>query len=146
MALYGILGLAAVAGVITGFAATNNSSSPVAAVHRLVPSRVRHLAPAVPHAPATSGRLLTTFTGVGARTSAPFTPTNPSTVHYGYRCSSGTGTFRASIVSSSGGNQVIANTSGTGLSAARVLHPSAGTSYRISADSTCPYFIRVYSR
>jgi len=35
--------------------------------------------------------------------------TNPSTVHYGFRCSSGTGTFRARIVSSSGANQVIAN-------------------------------------
>ena len=142
MALYGILGLAAVAGVITGFAATNNTSSPVAAVHRIVPpSHVRHV-------PASSGRLVATFTGVGARTSAPFTVTNPSTVHYGYRCSSGTGTFRASIATASGGNrQVIANTAGSGLSAARVLHPSStGSTYRISADSTCPYFIRVYSR
>src|ERR1700685_2223976 len=57
MALYGILGLAAVAGVIPGFVATNNPSSPVAAVHRVVlPTHVRHV-------PATRRRLLETFTG-----------------------------------------------------------------------------------
>jgi hypothetical protein len=142
MALYGILGLAAVAGVITGFVATNNPSSPVAAVHRVVlPTHVRHV-------PATSGRLLETFTGVGAGTSTPFTVTNPATVRYGYRCSAGTGTFRASMATTSGANrQIIASTSGTGTSAATTVHPSStGSSYRITANSTCPYFIRVYSR
>ncbi len=142
MALYGILGLAAVAGIITGFAATNNHSSPVAAVHRIVlPARVRPPA-------ATSGRLLETFTGIGAGTSTPFTVTNPSTVHYGYRCSTGTGTFRASMATTSGGNrQVIASSTGTGTSAATTVHPSStGSTYRITANSTCPYFIRVYAR
>jgi hypothetical protein len=143
IALYGILGLAAVAGIITGFAATNNHSSPVAAVHRVVlPTHVRHV-------PArTSGRLLETFTGVGARTSTPFTVTNPSTVHYGYRCSSGTGTFRASMATTGGANrQVIASTSGAGTSAVTTVHPSStGSTYRITANSSCPYFIRVYGR
>ena len=144
IALFGVLGLAAVAGIITGFAATNSSTSPVAAVHRTIP---RHIP--FNHAPVSTGRLLTTFSeSGGTHTSAPFTVTNPATVHYGYKCSTGSHNFSASMATTSGGNhQSIANTTGTGISQARTLHPSStGSSYRISASSACPYVVRVYAR
>jgi hypothetical protein len=137
IALFGILGLAAVAGIITGFAASNSSNTPTAAaVHRTVP-----------RAPSSrSIRVLTLFNGSGSRTSAPFTLTNPSAAHWGFNCASGTHSFRASIATTSGGNRMtIANTSGTRSTGTMIMRPSStGSTYRITANSACPYSIRIY--
>jgi hypothetical protein len=141
IALFSILGLAAVAGIITGFAASNSTSAPTAAVHRTV---VRH-APAA--APSTRGvRILTTLNGSGSRTSAPFTVTNPSAAHWGFNCASGTHSFSASMATTSGGNRIpITSTSGTRNTGTMIMHPtSTGTPYRITANSACPYSIRIY--
>jgi hypothetical protein len=137
IALFGILGLAAVAGIITGFAASNSSNtSPAAAVHRTVPRTV----------PSRSIRVLTLFNGSGSRTSAPITLTNPSAAHWGFNCAAGTHSFRASIATTSGGNRMtIANTSGTRSTGTMILRPSSlGSTYRITANSACPYSIRIY--
>ena len=76
LALFGILGLLAVGGIIAGFAATNNSNtSPAAAIHRPLPAH----------------RLLANFSGTGPRFSAPFVVTgSPVTARYSYVCGSGT--------------------------------------------------------
>jgi len=152
VAAAGVLGLVAVAGIITGFAVSGNSNSGTsAAAQSPVPtaSPAQHLPQrtAKPRATVSRGHLLATFTGVGARTSAPFRVTNPAFVHFGYRCASGSHSFSASMATTSGGNhQSIASTSGTGTSQATTVHPNAtGSSYKISASSACPYFIRVYS-
>jgi hypothetical protein len=137
IALFSILGLAAVAGIITGFAASNSSNTPTAAaVHRTVPRTV----------PSRSIRVLTLFNGSGSRTSSSFTLTNPSAAHWGFNCASGTHSFRASIATTSGGNRMtIANTSGTRSTGTVIMHPtSPGTAYRITANSACPYSIRIY--
>jgi hypothetical protein len=144
IALVGILGLAAVAGIITGFAASNNSSAPVAAVHRTVPA-VRHSP--VARAPSSSSyKVLTTFNESGTRTSAPFAVTNPSAAHWTYRCAHGAHAFSASMATTSGGNRLpIASTSGTSGTGTAILRPSStGSKYQISANSACPYHIRVY--
>jgi hypothetical protein len=137
IALVGILGLAAVAGIITGFAASNTTNTPTAAaVHRTV----------VRTPSSRSIRVLTLFNGSGTRTSAPFTVTNPSAAHWGFNCASGTHSFHATMATTSGGNRMtIANTSGTRSTGTMILHPSStGSSYRISANSACPYSIRIY--
>jgi hypothetical protein len=140
IALVGILGLAAVAGIITGFAASNNSSAPVAAVRRAPVARA-------PHAPVSSSfKVLTTFNESGTRTSAPFAVTNPSAAHWSYRCAHGAHAFSASMATTSGGNRLpIASTSGTSGTGTAILRPSStGSKYQISANSACPYHIRVY--
>ena len=142
-ALLIILGLLAVVGIVTGFAVANNNTTPAAAAHN--PTIIRpHSRPT---APVKTGHLLATFNGVGAKTSAPFRVTNPSFVHYGFKCASGAHSFSASMATTTGGNrQSIASTSGAGTSQATTVHPgSTGSSYRISANSACPYFIKVYS-
>ncbi len=141
LALFGILGLAAVAGIITGFAASNSSTAPTAAVHRP--------APAVRHSPVSttpSYRTLTIFNETGTRTSNPFAVTDPSAAHWTFRCASGSHPFSASMATTSGGNRMsIASTSGTSGSGTAILHPSStGSKYQISANSVCPYHIRVY--
>ena len=141
-ALLVILGLLAVVGIVTGFAVANNNTTP-AATRR--PTIIRpHSRPT---APVRTGHLLATFNGVGAKTSASFRVTNPAFVHYGFKCASGTHSFSATMATTSGGNrQSIASTSGAGTSQATTVHPgSTGSSYRISANSACPYFIKVYS-
>jgi hypothetical protein len=146
LALAGILGLAAVAGIITGFAATNNQAPTVAAVH--APRHI-HYAPSATHAsPATTGHLITTFNSVGNKTSSTFTiPGNPTTVHYGFKCATGTATFKATMAEASGANkQTIANTGGTGISRLTSVPTTPGAAYRISADSVCPYSIKVYGK
>lgn len=140
IALVGILGLAAVAGIITGFAASNNSSAPVAAVRRAPVARA-------PHAPvSTSYKVLTTFNESGTRTSAPFSVTSPSAAHWTYSCAHGAHSFSASMATTSGGNRLpIASTSGTSGTGTAILRPSStGSKYQISANSACPYHIRVY--
>jgi hypothetical protein len=141
LALAGILGLAAVAGIVTGFAASNNSTAPTAAVHRPLPA-VRHR----PVSTTPSFRTLTTFNASGTRTSNSFAVTNPSAAHWSYRCASGSHPFSASMATTSGGNRMpIASTSGTSGSGTAILHPSStGSKYQISANSACPYHIRVY--
>ena len=142
-ALLIILGLLAVVGIVTGFAVANNNTTPATAGHN--PTIIRpHSRPTTP---VRTGHLLATFNSVGAKTSAPFRVTNPSFVHYGFKCASGTHSFSASMATTSGGNrQSIASTSSAGTSQATTVHPgSTGSSYRISANSACPYFIRVYS-
>jgi hypothetical protein len=144
IALAGILGLAAVAGIVTGFAASNNSSAPVAAVHRTVPA-VRHSP--VARAPSSSSyKVLTTFNETGARTSAPFAVTNPSAAHWTYSCAHGAHAFSASMATTSGGNRLpIASTSGTSGTGTAILRPSStGSKYQITANSACPYHIRIY--
>jgi hypothetical protein len=146
LALAGILGLAAIAGIITGFAATNNQAPTVAAVH--VPRHI-HYSPSATHsAPAATGHLITTFNSVGNKTSSTFTiPGNPTTVHYGFKCATGTATFKATMAEASGGNkQTIANTGGTGISRLTSVPTTPGAAYRISADSVCPYSIKVYGK
>lgn len=142
-ALFIILGLLAVVGIVTGFAVANNHTTPTAAVHKPVIVRPH----ARPTAPVSTGHLLATFNGVGAKTSASFRVTNPAVVHYGFKCATGTHSFSASMATTSGANrQSIASTSGAGVSQATTVHPSStGSNYRISANSACPYFIRVYS-
>jgi hypothetical protein len=139
-----ILGLLAVVGIVTGFAVanSNNTTTPAATGGPVI---VRpHSRPT---APVRTGHLLATFNGVGAKTSASFRVTNPAFVHYGFKCASGTHSFSATMATTSGGNrQSIASTSGAGTSQATTVHPSStGSSYRISANSACPYFIKVYS-
>jgi len=140
IALLGILGLLAVAGIITGFAASNSSSSPVAAVHRTVP----HVPAA--HSSTPSYRVLTTFNGSWTKTSATFTVTNPSAAHWGFNCASGTHSFSASMATTSGADRIpIVSTSGTRNTGTVILHPSStGTPYKITASSACPFSIRVY--
>ena len=138
-----ILGLLAVVGIVTGFAVANNNTTTPAATRGPVIVRPH----ARPTAPVRTGHLLATFNGVGAKTSPSFLVTNPAFVHYGFKCASGTHSFSATMATTSGGNrQSIASTSGAGTSQATTVHPSStGSSYRISANSACPYFIRVYS-
>jgi hypothetical protein len=138
-----ILGLLAVVGIVTGFAVANNNTTTPAATRGPVIVRPHSR----PTAPVRTGHLLATFNGVGAKTSASFRVTNPAFVHYGFKCASGTHSFSATMATTSGGNrQSIASTSGAGTSQATTVHPSStGSSYRISANSACPYFIKVYS-
>ena len=142
-ALLVILGLVAAAGIITGFALANNNTTPAATGHKATIIRPH----ARPTAPVRTGHLLTTFNGVGAQTSAPFRVTSPAFVHYGFKCASGTHAFSASMATTTGTNrQSIASTTGSGTSQATTVHPAnTASSYRISANSACPYFIKVYS-
>jgi hypothetical protein len=135
LALFGILGLLAVGGIIAGFAATNNSNtSPAAAIHRPLPAH----------------RLLANFSGTGPRFSAPFVVTgSPVTARYSYVCGSGTAAhhFSAGLVAVNRTDTQIIVPSATGARGAgtTTLHPrSVGSAYRIGADSTCPYNVKVY--
>jgi hypothetical protein len=139
-ALFGVLGLAALAGIIAGFAATNNSTPPAAAIHRPLPT----------HARVPSGRLLQNFSGTGGKLSPQFTATHsPLTVRWSYVCGAGTGThrFSAGLVAVNGKDtQLIANTTGTGAGSITTVHPRyVGSKYQIGATSTCPYNVKVYA-
>jgi hypothetical protein len=142
--LFGILGLLAVAGIITGLTASRGTSNPTAAIRR-VP--IRH---APVHAPVNNGtrRLLGTLNSTGSRTSGNFVvPSGTVTAHYSYACPAGTGasSFNAQL-SSGSNNQTIARTSGTSGSQFVTVHPNAGGTYHISAQSRCPYRVQIYTR
>jgi hypothetical protein len=138
LALLGIAGLAAVAGGITGVAATSNHAP---APHAPVP--VHHVA-----APAFAGHPLVTLGGSGLRYSAPFLVTRrPLTVRYSYRCTSGSHPFTLALTASRSDASTFANTAGTGASRITTVYPrGTGTRYRIVADSVCPYQVSVYQR
>jgi hypothetical protein len=137
LALFGITGMVAVAGGITGIAVTSNhAQAPDAAVpvHRA----------GAPLAP--SGQLLVTITGSGLRYSAPFLVADgPLKVQYSYRCTNGSHPFTAALTASQSNISTFARTTGTGASRIATIRPQKiGTSYRIAADSVCPYQIGVY--
>jgi|HubBroStandDraft_2_1064218.scaffolds.fasta_scaffold28863_2 hypothetical protein len=124
LALGGILGLAAVAGIITGFAATNNSPP--------------------------ASRLLGSFSGVGTHASAPFrVPSGPVTARYSYACPAGSGShgFASALINTSRREIVpIARTSGTSGASSVTLHPAhPGGGYQIGTTSPCPYRVSVYA-
>jgi hypothetical protein len=133
LAVFGIAGLVALAGVITGIAATSNHTPPPAAV------------PVHPAA-APAGRLLATLTGGGLRYSAPFLVSHsPLIAQYSYRCTSGSHPFTAAIAASRSNISTFASTTGTGTSRTATIYPHRmGAHYRIAAASACPYRVSVY--
>ena len=125
---YVALGLAAVvalAGIVTGLVASNNSStstaSTIAAVH-----------------------------GTGVNLSPPFKATSGSmTATYDYSCTgtSGSHAFAAGLASSNGGGTVkIAFTSGGSKAGVVTIHPTVGKTYRLGGDSACPYKVTVANK
>jgi hypothetical protein len=136
-ALFGILALVAGAGIIAGFAASNNSTSAPSAF----PSHARH----VPSTPG--GTLVASVRGTGVRYSGTFRTTGaPVTARYTYSCSSGSHPFVAALAASRTNIVPITSTSGTGGSSTITVHPTAGNLYRVAASSTCPYHVTVYQR
>jgi hypothetical protein len=145
----GLAGLVALGGIVAGFAASNNPAptlTPGAGAIRHVP--VQH-APA--RVPVTGARhLLASVGGAGgARVSHSFTASSNTVVaHYAYSCSAGQGSsrFGAGLVGTSGGgNQLIANTTGTSGTRWVTLHAAAGHTYRLTAGSACPFRVTVYN-
>ncbi len=124
-ALGGILGLLAVAGIVTGFAVSNSSSPP-------------------------APRLLGTFSSVGTHASLPFTvPSGPVTARYSFSCPAGSGShpFLAALINSNRTDIVpIARTAGTSGTHSVTLHPAQpGGTYQVGASSPCPYRVSVYA-
>jgi hypothetical protein len=138
MALFGILGLVALGGIIAGFAASNSSPTVPAAI------------PPIPahHAAASRGHLVASVSGTGVRYSAPFKVTSSAvTTTYTYRCTSGSHPFVAALAQSRTNITPITTTTGTGASHTATVHPkSVGSFYRVAASSTCPYHVSVFQR
>jgi hypothetical protein len=135
LALFGMAGLVALAGVITAIAATSNHT----------PTTPPAAGPG--HgAAAPAGRLLATLTGGGLRYSAPFLVSHsPLIAQYSYRCTSGSHPFTAAIAASRSNISTFASTTGTGTSRTATIYPHRmGTRYRIAAASACPYRVSVY--
>lgn len=140
LVLVGVLVLAAVAGIITGFAATGNQT----------PSTSGAIGTTTPlHAAVPPGQhLLSSITGSGLRVSTPFTVTHsPVTATYSYNCGSGSHRFTAAMATSRTNIQTLANTFGpSGTHSATVVPNSVGGTYRLAADSRCPYQVSVYQK
>lgn len=140
LVLVGVLILAAVAGIITGFAATgNHTPATTAAIGTTTPL----------HAAVPPGQhLLTSITGSGLRVSTPFTITHsPVTATNSYNCGSGSHRFTAAMATSRTNIQTLASTFGpSGTHSATVVPNSVGGTYRLAADSRCPYQVSVYQK
>jgi hypothetical protein len=144
--LFGVLGLVAVAGIIAGLTASRGTSTPTAAIRPHVP--IRHIPAHAPvNHPTTTRRLIGTLNSTGSRTSGNFVvPSSTATAHYSYTCPAGTGASSFNAQLSNGSNsQIIARTSGTSGSQFVTVHPNAGGTYHISAQSRCPYRVQVYT-
>jgi hypothetical protein len=127
LALGIILGLLAVVGIVTGFA-VSNSGTP-------------------------AQRLLSSFSGVGTRASAPFTvPSGPVTAKYSFSCPAGAGShaFAAALINSNR-TEIDPIARGVGASSGGTrsvtLHPAhPGGTYQVGASSPCPYKVSVYGQ
>jgi hypothetical protein len=140
-ALFGILGLLALGGIIAGLAASNSSTprAPVA-IRPIVPHHARH----VPV--STTGRLVSSVAGTGVRHSSPFTVTGPVTARYSYRCSSGSHPFTTALATSSRSVVPIATSTSAGTSGTVTVHPKVGSKYYLAGSSVCPYHVSAYER
>jgi len=130
VALFGILGILALGGIIAGLVASNNSGSPT------VPA-------------ATSrGHLVASVSGTGVKYSAPFKVTHsPVTATYSYRCAAGNHGFIAALAQSRSNITTITSTRGRGIARTVSVRPtSVGSFYRLAASSACPYHVSVFER
>jgi hypothetical protein len=130
MALFGILGILALGGIIAGLVASNTSR------------------PTVPPAAAARGHLVASVSGTGVRYSAPFKVTHsPVTARYSYRCTTGNHGFIAALAQSRTNITTITSTRGRGIARTVSVAPtSVGSFYRLAASSTCPYHVSVFER
>jgi hypothetical protein len=141
-ALFGILGLLAVGGIITGFAVSGSSTPTVPTAIRPLPGHARHL-------PASTSTLhrVAFVNGTGVSASKPFKVTGPVTANYSFRCSTGSHPFTAALAQSRAKVLPFVSTTGTGRTGS-VSVPGAkvGSTYFLGASSACPYHVSVYER
>jgi hypothetical protein len=130
MALFGILGVLALGGIIAGLVASNNST------------------PTTPAVPTTTGRLVASVSGTGVKYSAPFKLTrSPVTATYSYRCTTGNHGFIAALAQSRTNITTITSTRGRGIARTVSVSPrSVGSFYRVAASSACPYHVSVFEK
>jgi hypothetical protein len=136
LAVLGIAGLVAGAGIVAGFAASNNSTPATpAAIGGHLPIRTG------------AGHLVAAVGGTGTRVSSPFSVTGaPIVARYSYRCGSGTHPFVAAVAQSRTNIAPITSTRGTGGTSTVTLHPRTTGTYRLAASSPCPYHVSVFQR
>jgi hypothetical protein len=130
LALFGILGILALGGLIAGLVASYNSGTPTAA------------------APPSAGHLVASVSGTGVKYSAPFKVTHsPVTATYSYRCTTGNHGFIAALAQSRTNITTITSTRGRGIARTVSVAPtSVGSFYRLAASSTCPYHVSVFEK
>jgi hypothetical protein len=140
-ALFGILGLLAVGGIIAGLAASNSSTPTVPAAIRPIPHH------AARHVPVSTTHRVASINGTGVTASRPFRVTGPVTANYSYKCKSGSHPFTAGLGRSRTNVLPFVSTHGTGGSnTVSVPGARVGSTYTLGADSTCPYHVSVFER